>query len=223
MSIADVAELVRRETGIAPRSPTRPRCGPRCAAPRRNRTWRLHPRRVGSGARAGPGGTAHRRGDRPGDDLYPRPGPARHDPLARPAARGPRGGLGRRSACGAPAVRPGRSPTRWPCWRRWPSPGAPLRWTCSGPTSPGRTGHGGGRGVYRERAVRLLEPALRGRYFHQAPDGSYVIGDPSYAGWCASGRITSRARRARHRVKPASTSLPAGTCSSTSARRSFRP
>ncbi|MGO9220031.1 MAG: CheR family methyltransferase [Streptosporangiaceae bacterium] len=32
-------------------------------------------------------------------------------------------------------------------------------------------------GRYRERAVRALEPALRRRYFHRAPDGSYVIGD----------------------------------------------
>jgi chemotaxis protein methyltransferase CheR len=32
-------------------------------------------------------------------------------------------------------------------------------------------------GRYRERAVRVLEPSLRSRYFHQAPDGSYVIGD----------------------------------------------
>ena len=32
-------------------------------------------------------------------------------------------------------------------------------------------------GQYRERAVRVLEPSLRRRYFHQAPDGSYVISD----------------------------------------------
>jgi chemotaxis protein methyltransferase CheR len=32
-------------------------------------------------------------------------------------------------------------------------------------------------GRYRERAVRVLEPHLRSRYFHRAPDGSYVIGD----------------------------------------------
>jgi chemotaxis protein methyltransferase CheR len=32
-------------------------------------------------------------------------------------------------------------------------------------------------GRYRERAVRALEPHLRGRYFHQAADGRYVVGD----------------------------------------------
>ena len=32
-------------------------------------------------------------------------------------------------------------------------------------------------GQYRERAVRVLEPSLRRRYFHQASDGSYVISD----------------------------------------------
>ena len=32
-------------------------------------------------------------------------------------------------------------------------------------------------GRYRERAVRVLEPPLRSRYFHHAPDGSYVISD----------------------------------------------
>ncbi|MGD0926380.1 MAG: CheR family methyltransferase [Streptosporangiaceae bacterium] len=36
---------------------------------------------------------------------------------------------------------------------------------------------GAADGRYRERAVRVLEPALRRRYFHRAPDGSYVIGD----------------------------------------------
>jgi chemotaxis protein methyltransferase CheR len=32
-------------------------------------------------------------------------------------------------------------------------------------------------GRYRERAVRVLEPHLRSRYFRRAPDGSYVVGD----------------------------------------------
>jgi len=32
-------------------------------------------------------------------------------------------------------------------------------------------------GRYRPRAVRVLEPPLRSRYFHHAPDGSYVISD----------------------------------------------
>jgi chemotaxis methyl-accepting protein methylase len=32
-------------------------------------------------------------------------------------------------------------------------------------------------GRYRERAVRALEPRLRSRYFHRAADGSYVVGD----------------------------------------------
>ena len=32
-------------------------------------------------------------------------------------------------------------------------------------------------GQYRERAVRVLEPSLRRRYFQQAPGGSYVISD----------------------------------------------
>ena len=32
-------------------------------------------------------------------------------------------------------------------------------------------------GQYRERAVHVLEPSLRRRYFHQAPGGGYVISD----------------------------------------------
>lgn len=32
-------------------------------------------------------------------------------------------------------------------------------------------------GRYQERAVRVLEPSLRSRYFDHAPDGSYVISD----------------------------------------------
>ena len=32
-------------------------------------------------------------------------------------------------------------------------------------------------GRYRERAVRALEPPLRGRYFQLQPDGTFVVGD----------------------------------------------
>ena len=32
-------------------------------------------------------------------------------------------------------------------------------------------------GRYGERAVRALEPSLRGRYFHRQPDGSYLVRD----------------------------------------------
>jgi len=32
-------------------------------------------------------------------------------------------------------------------------------------------------GRYQERAVRVLEPSLRSRYFHQAPGGGYVVSD----------------------------------------------
>jgi chemotaxis protein methyltransferase CheR len=32
-------------------------------------------------------------------------------------------------------------------------------------------------GRYQERAVRVLEPSLRSRYFHQAPDGGYAVSD----------------------------------------------
>jgi chemotaxis protein methyltransferase CheR len=32
-------------------------------------------------------------------------------------------------------------------------------------------------GSYRERAMRALEPSLRGRYFQLHPDGAYVVGD----------------------------------------------
>ncbi len=74
-------------------------------------------------------------------------------------------------------------------------------------------------GRYSRAGSAGAEPSLCGRYFQPQPDGSYLVGDRC-AGWCASVGTTSRGRNYRPPAKPASTSSPAGTCSSTSRRRS---
>ena len=74
-------------------------------------------------------------------------------------------------------------------------------------------------GRYRERAVRVLEPALRSATWTGSPTAA-TSSAICCAAWSASARTTWPATRSRRRVKPASTSSPAGTCSSTSARRS---
>ena len=81
------------------------------------------------------------------------------------------------SASGVPAARPGKRPTRWPCWPRRRSPRRGRTVDVLGTDVSHAALAGAADGRYRERAVRALEPDLRSRYFHRAADGSYVVGD----------------------------------------------